>query len=255
MKHLYLIAVTMFLCPVRLPAITQGELDDDVLSLTNSVGGVFMLAHDEDVDEALKGMLNRPGRTPHDLSQALVLAAQGFKIGTGPFDGKMRLGIISCLGDFGTTNAIPFLEDVMRNGDMDSARTAVWSFLGCIRRGITDFEGLTTVLKSDRKDDFDLHKAAYDACLIDVEYGEMSPETKAAYRDFLVKASSFDVVGANILDAVSCRAFPDFADSPERLAMARRLAAEERIAGVANGRFASLAAELEAKATEQGVLR
>lgn len=186
--------------------------------------------------------------TPDELSSALVLAAEALADATDPLDASSQRFAVSALGEFGTTNALPFLERGMRGDGPADRIDAMWATVNLSRREPAALKRLSAVLRDGRPGDVGFRRDVYSRISVSLEYSETDETRRQALCGFLLGATTFETSAAGQLDELLCRVEPEFKDSPERLRMAERLAEAELASGVTNGTFRALETALRAKA-------
>ena len=226
------------------------QIAQDLLILTNETG-ILRLEHPWDRQDAFRAMLGG-GMKPDELSALLVSAAEALSKSKGVLDADARRFAVSALGEFGTTNALPFLERTMGGGDRFWSIAAMWAAVNLSDREPLALQRISSVLSDGRAGDASFHREVYSRIAVSFDYGRPSAASRKALCDFLVGLTAFETVAANDLDDLLCKVVPEFRESQERLRMAARLARAERDKGVENGRFQVLEASLRVKLEPPG---
>ena len=193
--------------------------------------------------------------TPDELSSTLVLAAESLAGATNWIDADSRRFAVGALGEFGTTNALPFLERGMRGDGPADPIDAMWSLVDISERIPEALETIASALRAERREDARLHFDLYARIGDEFEYGKPDETRRKALCGFLLERTDGETVQAGQLDELLCRVEPAFRESPERFRMAARLAETELANGTTNGAFRALEASLSAqrgRSTDEG---
>ena len=223
---------------------TPERVAGDLAALTNRI---LRLEHSEDRDDIFRSFLASGKMTPDELSSALVLAAESLADATDPIDASSRRFAVSELGLFGTTNALPFLERTMREGDAFWSVAAMWAAVNLSHREPAALGCISGVLRDGRPGDSGFRRDVYSRVAVSLDYEKPDETRRTELCGFLLGATAFETIAAGQLDELLCRVEPEFKDSPERLRMAARLAEAELANGTTNGAFRALEASLRAK--------
>ena len=223
---------------------TPEQIAGDLFVFTNRI---LRLEHPKDRNRAFHARLQRGAMTPDELSSALVLAAESLAGSTNWIDANSRRFAVNALGEFGTTNALPFLERGMRGDGPADPTDAMWATVNLSRREPIALERLSAVLRDGRQGDAGFRRDVYSRISVSLEYGKPDETRRKTLCGFLLGATSFETSAAGRLDELLCRVEPAFRESPERLRMASRLAEAELANGVTNGTFRALESSLRAK--------
>ncbi len=242
------LALRILHCALCIPfasARTPEQAASDLFTVTNRI---LRLEHGEDRDDVFRYFLASGKMTPDELSSTLVLASETLAGAKNPLDANSRRFAVSALGGFGTTNALPFLERTMREGDAFWSVAAMWAAVNLSHREPAALECISGVLRDGRPGDAGFRRDVYSRVAVSLDYEKPDKTRRNALCGFLRGATAFETDAAGQLDELLCRVEPEFRDSPERLRMAVRLAEDERARGVTNGMFRALASSLRAKA-------
>ena len=235
-------------CILPAAARTPEQTASDLFALTNDTG-VLRLEHSWDREDAFRAMLG-DGMTPDELSSALVLAAESLADAKNPLDASSRRFAVSALGEFGTANALPFLEREMRDDGASDPIEVMWALVDLSERVPEAFGTISSALRIERRNDARLCLDLY--ARIDDEFAGDGPSgsRRKALVAFLLERTESETVQAGRLDELLCRVEPSFRESPERLRMAACLAEAELENGMTNGAFRALEASLREKCVD-----
>ena len=220
-------------------ARTPEEMKEDVNVITNRI---LAYVHGNIKLEAMRNFAKLHKLTKEELTQEILLAIDAMK-GNPQMASRRRFGI-DTLGEVGTTNAVPFLEALLRDRGEAPASPA-HALLKCSGFSADGLNRIAAIMKVERKDDYWFKFSIYGQLSLEFHYGTPSPEIQKNIFDFLMEATTFETaVGAKHLDELLCREYPSFRESLPRLRMAQRLAASEQADGVKDGSYAMLARQL-----------
>ena len=113
MKRYFIFAMVLFAMgwKLRAQSVQDDEMDDPEWSLRHDMS----ILHADVRKEALKGFQRRFNLTDDEFSERLVRLAT---VATNGEDAALRMFTVAAIGDFGTTNALDFLENEVRRGNI-----------------------------------------------------------------------------------------------------------------------------------------
>ncbi|MBQ7189836.1 MAG: hypothetical protein IJR99_10515 [Kiritimatiellae bacterium] len=233
--------LALFCCLAACAAFarTPEEMKEDVNVITNRI---LAYVHGNMKTNAMRNFAKLHKLTKEELTQEILLSIDAMK-GNPQLVSRRRFGI-DILGEFGTTNAVPFLENLLHDGN-EAPSAPVGALIKCSGYSADGFNRIAGIMKEERKDDFWFKLSVYSQLSSKFEFGSPSPEIQKNMFDFLMEATTFETTaGAGHLDGLLCREYPAFRESLPRLRMAQRLAEKEKAGGVKDGTYTALARQL-----------
>lgn len=223
--------------------MSQQELLNDI---TNKVDGILYFMHGEDKMSSVRAMLNDGRTTPNDMAMALIHASETLANSPDRMEAAASLFAIDLLSECSTPVVLPFLEKEMASGDKGRALHAGWASMDIAINEPAMFGIVSKVMENRKANDIDFHRAIYVSADTRLKHLPLADAQRHAFYSFLVNATTFETHAAEFLDNVLCANFPSYAESPDRLRFAARMAACERASGRSDGPFAAIEALLRA---------
>ena len=223
--------------------MSRQELLNDI---TNKVDGILYFMHGEDKTASVRAMLNDGRTTPDDMAMALIHASETLATSLDRMESAASLFAIDLLPVCSTPVVLPFLEKEMASEDKERALHAGWASMDIAINDPSIFEIVSKVMENGKMKDADFHRAIYVSVDTRLKHLPLAAAQKNAFYSFLVNATTFETHDAEFLDNVLWANFPSYAESPDRLRFATRMAAHERTSGRTDGPFAAIEALLRA---------
>lgn len=216
--------------------------------------GVLRYEHPFEAAEAFRDLLSQGQTTPDDLSAVLVETAEAYSTAEDRLDYNVGRFARDYLGEYGTPNAIPFLETTMREDGGSGGTFAAWQLVKMGARHPEALERVGTILKDKTwADSGNARMRIYLWVGMMFEDGAPQQDYADRLRAFLLDAARVETHETEHLDHALCLAIPAYATSRERLHFAGRIAAIEKSEGRTDGPFTALESELRAAGiAEQG---
>ena len=202
-----LVLVTAFSVSRTAFGLTSDEFCDDVSHLTN-----YVLSVEEDVGDFAKCFQSDRKRTNDEMAEELIfiyLALDG-----NPDMAGERQFAIELLGDFPTTNSIPFLIQVFQEEEDLFGGAALASYLR-----VHDYSRESLAFIGDF---FDTHprtrhrRTAFSYISHELNYGRPSMEKRERMLDFILQRACKENYYADWLDRILCKHLPGYEKSDRR---------------------------------------
>ena len=168
------------------------------------------------------------GWTQQECADVLFLAYKMYSASTNAFDVGCSRHAVTLLGEFGETNSIPHLVEIMRTGEGVSKKLAGQGYL---RIAVTTpFPGWEIPLKEEILRS-PVHGGSfawniYNLAALDLEYAGLPPSHQRNLLRFLLDQTAIEQGERAMLDEILCREVPKWRASPQRLANAERMIRE-----------------------------
>lgn len=230
--------------------MTRADLWEDLVG----EDGALRYEHPWDADASFRALLEQGRTTPDDLSAVLVEIAETYSTAENRLDYNVGRFARDHLGEYGTPNAIPFLEKTMREDGGSGGTFAAWQLVKMGARHPEALDLVGSILKDKSwPDSGNARMRIYLWVGMMFEGGAPQQDYADRLRAFLLDAAGVETHETEQLDQALCLAIPSYATSRERLRFAERIAAIEKAEGRTDGHFTSLESELRAAGVaEQG---
>ena len=211
-KPVFILLVTLALAVVAVKAEWQLEDRDE---LDKAILNTLKLQHGEDIVPCLSIIKRDSKLSDNAFSERLVQLATAMTNGE---SASFRSVAISVLGDFGTTNALNFLESEVRRGNIGAI-----SEYGAISGYDDTFWRLATLMTSDLgkpnyRCRFTVYCAMRPILKDETYYGRpINSMAKERAKSFLVSAAHRDRTWTEFIDQILCVAVPEYNTSTTRI--------------------------------------
>lgn len=215
-KPVFVLLVTLALLAVAVKAEWQLE---DRYELDKAIIKTLKLQHGEDIVPSLSIIKRDSKLSDNAFSDCLVQLATAMTNGEAA---SFRSVAISVLGDFGTTNALNFLESEVRRGNIGAI-----SEYGAISGYDDIFWRLVTQITSDLgkrnyRCRFTVYCAMRPILKDETYYGRpISSDAKNKGKAFLLAAAYRDRTWTDFIDQILCDSISEYRTSTTRLEIAK----------------------------------
>ena len=192
---------------------TPEQCAEDLQTLTNRI---LRLEHGDDILDALPRWAEREGISPDELSGELVLAAVA--MGKSP-DRESRIAremAIGALGFCGTTNAIPYLESLVRSESGSAFDGAMNALMVLTKANAREVASVHRIVTQERGDDPGSLYGFYREMAHVLKWRELEPARAAQIRILLLKTAEASTDWADVADEILCAHVAGYAKSEQR---------------------------------------
>ena len=217
------------LCILPAAARTPEQTANDLFALTNRI---LRLEHGDDMLEALPRWAEREGLSADDLSRTLVLAADALRGATNREDLFSRKCAISALGFCGTTNAVPYLESLVKKETGPDFDIAMNALIILTKADGREIEEIRRIVTQDRRGDSAPLYGFYREMAHVLKWRTLDPKRASVIREILLDIAAESTDWPEVADEILCAHVSGYAASSQRQSNLERALASIR----ANGR-------------------
>ena len=206
---------------------TPEQVAGDLAALTNRI---LRLEHGDDMLYALPRWAEREGLSKDELSRALVLAAEAFRGATNREDRFARECAVDALGFCGTTNAVPYLESLVREESGAVFDGAMNALVILTKADAREIGAIHRIVTQDRGGDPGPLYGFYREMAHVLKWRDLDPGRASAIRTVLLETAGKTTDWSDVADEILCAHVSGYARSGQRRAnLERALAAAKDV--------------------------
>ena len=207
---------------------TPEQVAGDLAALTNRI---LRLEHGDDMLYALPRWAEREGLSKDELSRTLVLVAEAFRGATNREDRFARECAVDALGFCGTTNAIPFLESLVRSETGATFDTAMNALMVLTKADPGETEAIRRIVTEDRRSDPGPLYGFYREMAHVLKWRNLDPDRATAIRTVLLDTAGKTTDWSEVADEILCAHVSGYARSGQRKENLERALATAKASG------------------------
>lgn len=231
-------------------ARTPEQAASDLFTVTNRI---LRLEHGDDMLDALPRWAKQEGLSTDELSGTLVRAAESLRGATNRADRFAYECAVGALGFCGTTNAIPYLESVVREESGSVFDCAMNALVVLTKADAREIAEIRRIVMRDRRGDPGPLYGFYLEMSHVLKWRDLEPDKASAIRSILLDTAAESANWADIADGILCSHVAGYAASAQRRTNLERAIAATGAAGRDLARLGKAVSDIPSTSVEKAL--
>lgn len=217
MKRLFCFCIVTFL------GMTCKALEPNALTNIALLVKMRGLESEHASSEIMASIAETNGLSPKDCADALHLVYALFRNSTNSFDVGCSQHAVSLLGEFGGTNAIPYLLSIMENDEGLFRFYAGQGYLHVVHASPDSMSPVKETIARSTRQGETFAREIYRQADFDLTYDAPPPDYHRNLLRFLLEQSTVERNERRMLDEILCREIPKWRASTQRAENAAKM--------------------------------